>query len=70
MDAQTVKSIVDRWMIPTPGGAYMAGLEKRPVIASAQGVYVFDTTGKRSGSGCLNNFPRLISGLRADCERC
>ena len=24
----------------------------------------------RSGSVCLNNFPRYISGLRADCGRC
>jgi hypothetical protein len=24
----------------------------------------------RSGSVCLNNFPRFISGLRASCERC
>ncbi len=25
---------------------------------------------QRSGSGCLNNFPRFISGLRAGCVRC
>ncbi len=24
----------------------------------------------RSGSVCLNNFPRFISGLRAGCQRC
>jgi hypothetical protein len=24
----------------------------------------------RSGSGCLNNFPRFISGLRAHCKQC
>ena len=25
---------------------------------------------KRSGSGCLNSFPRFLSGLRAGCQRC
>ena len=24
----------------------------------------------RSGSACLNNFPRFISGFRAGCDRC
>jgi len=28
------------------------------------------TVWKRSGSGCLNNFPRFISGLRAGRKRC
>jgi 4-aminobutyrate aminotransferase-like enzyme len=47
MDAQTAKAIVEKWMIPTPAGAYMAGLENRPIIARAEGIEVIDTTGKR-----------------------
>jgi 2,2-dialkylglycine decarboxylase (pyruvate) len=46
MDPGRVKEIVDTWMIPTPGGAYMAGLERRPVLASASGSTVVDTTGR------------------------
>ncbi|PLZ02393.1 aspartate aminotransferase family protein [Burkholderia sp. WAC0059] len=46
MNAQEVKQIIDQWMVPTPNGAYMAGLEKRPVIARAEGVNVIDTNGK------------------------
>src|SRR5262249_26703730 len=37
MDPAKVKEIVDTWMIPTPGAAYMAGLEDRPVLAAASG---------------------------------
>ena len=46
MDKGTVKEIVDTWMIPTPGAAYMAGLEDRPVLATAHGSTVVDTTGR------------------------
>ena len=31
---------------------------------------VIPRTGVRSGSGCLNNFPRVLSGLRAGCKQC
>ena len=30
MDAKTVKAIADQWMISTPSGAYMAGLDNLP----------------------------------------
>src|SRR5438094_10486139 len=46
MDTGRVKEIVNKWVIPTPGGAYMAGLENRPVIAFARGSTVVDTTGR------------------------
>ena len=36
MDAKTAKAIADQWMIPTPSGAYMAGLENRPIIERAE----------------------------------
>ena len=32
--------------------------------------HIVNIRGNRSGSVCLNNFPRYISGLRADCGRC
>lgn len=46
MEASEVEQIVSHWMVPTSKGAYMAGLEKRPVIARAEGVVVYDTRGK------------------------
>ena len=39
----------------------------RPVYSASRAVRV---PGVRSGSVGLNNFPRYISGLRADCGRC
>jgi 2,2-dialkylglycine decarboxylase (pyruvate) len=76
MDAETVKGIVERWMIPTPAGAYMAGLENRPVIERAQGIYVFDTAGKRYfdfGSGQMaaalgHNHPRYVAAVKRNLE--
>ena len=38
MDRSRIAEIVDKWMIPTAKTAYMAGLEKKPVIAAARGV--------------------------------
>lgn len=72
MDSATVKAIAEQWMIPTPGGAYMAGLEKRPVIERAEGAYVYDTTGKRYldyGSGQMaaslgHNHPRFVASVQ------
>ncbi len=72
MDAETVKEISDKWMIPTPKGAYMAGLESRPVIARAEGVRVFDTLGRGYldfGSGQMaaalgHNHPRFVEAVR------
>lgn len=76
MDAEAVKSVVDQWMIPTPGGAYMAGIEERPVIAHARGVCVFDTSGKRYldfGSGQMgaalgHNHPLYVAAVRRSLE--
>lgn len=72
MDSPTVKQIVDKWMIPAPSGAYMAGIEKRPVMSRAEGVCVFDTTGKRYldfGSGQMaaalgHNHPRFVEAVQ------
>ena len=47
MDAKQAKAISDCWMIPTPAGAYMAGIENRPIIERAAGIEVIDTAGKR-----------------------
>ncbi len=76
MDAQAVKDIVNEWMIPTPSGAYMAGLENRPVIARAEGIFVFDTAGKRYfdfGSGQMaaalgHNHPRYVAAVKRNLE--
>ena len=72
MDSSTVKEIVDHWMVPTPKGAYMAGLERRPVIERAEGIFVFDTNGKRYldfGSGQMaaalgHNHPVYVDAVR------
>jgi len=76
MDQETVKALVDRWMIPTPGGAYMAGIENRPVIASAKGICVFDTNGRRYldfGSGQMaaalgHNHPIYVETVKRNLE--
>ena len=72
MDSITVKHIVDQWMVPTPSGAYMAGLENRPVIERAEGIRVFDTTGKSYldfGSGQMaaalgHNHPLFVESVK------
>src|SRR5262249_36821322 len=46
MDPATVEHIVQTWMIPTPGAAYMAGLEHRPVLAPGDGSTVVSTAGR------------------------
>jgi 2,2-dialkylglycine decarboxylase (pyruvate) len=76
MDAKTAKAIADQWMIPTPSGAYMAGLENRPIIERAEGIEVIDTTGKRYldfGSGQMaaalgHNHPRYVEAVRRSLE--
>ena len=58
-------------MIPTSNTAYMAGLEKKPVIAAARGVRVIDTEGKEYldfGSGQMaaalgHNHPRYVAAV-------
>ncbi len=76
MDAKAAKAIADKWMIPTPAGAYMAGLENRPIIERAEGIEVIDTTGKRYldfGSGQMaaalgHNHPRYVAAVKRSLE--
>ncbi len=71
MDKAKVKEIVDTWMIPTPGAAYMAGLEHRPVLASASGSTVVDTTGReyldfqsgQMGAALGHRHPRVMAAI-------
>jgi len=76
MDAAEVRRIVDHWVVPTPGGAYMAGLENRPVIARARGITVYDTQGKSYldfGSGQMaaalgHNHPIYVAAVKRNLE--
>jgi len=76
MDTKEVKEIVDRWMIPTAKGAYMAGLESRPVISYAHGIEVYDTQGRRYldfGSGQMaaalgHNHPLYVEAVKRNLE--
>src|SRR3984957_8497946 len=76
MDAQQAKAISDKWMIPTPAGAYMSGLENGPIIEPAEGIEVIDTTGKRYldfGSGQMaaalgHNHPRYVESVKKSLE--
>lgn len=71
MDRAKVKEIVDTWMIPTPGTAYMAGLEQRPVLASASGSTVVDTGGReyldfqsgQMGAALGHRHPRVMAAI-------
>jgi 2,2-dialkylglycine decarboxylase (pyruvate) len=76
MDRARIRDIADRWMIPTSKTAYMAGLESKPVIASAHGVWVIDTEGKEYldfGSGQMaaalgHNHSRYVAAVRRNLE--
>ena len=71
MDTGKVKEIVDKWVIPTPGGAYMAGLENRPVLASASASTVVDTIGReyldfqsgQMGAALGHRHPRVMKAI-------
>jgi 2,2-dialkylglycine decarboxylase (pyruvate) len=71
MDKSQVREIVDTWMIPTPGAAYMAGLENRPVLASATGSTVVDTSGReyldfqsgQMGAALGHRHPRVMAAV-------
>jgi 2,2-dialkylglycine decarboxylase (pyruvate) len=71
MDKSRVREIAERWMIPTPGAAYMAGLEERPVLERGQGATVTDTTGRRyldfqsgqMGAALGHNHPRVMAAI-------
>jgi 2,2-dialkylglycine decarboxylase (pyruvate) len=72
MDRDRISHIADRWMIPTSKAAYMAGIESKPVIAAARGVWVIDTEGKEYldfGSGQMaaalgHNHPRYVAAVQ------
>lgn len=72
MDAQQAKAIAEHWMIPTPSGAYMAGLENRPIMERAEGIEMIDITGKRYldfGSGQMaaalgHNHPIYVEAVQ------
>ena len=76
MDRARISSIAEEWMIPTSKTAYMAGLEAKPVIAAAHGVWVVDTDGKEYldfGSGQMaaalgHNHPRYVAAVRRSLE--
>src|SRR5438552_13975206 len=71
MDSAKAKEIVDTWMIPTPGGAYMAGREQRRVLASASCSTVVDTTGReyldfqsgQMGAALGHRHPRVMRAI-------
>src|SRR6266851_2914191 len=76
MDRVRISNIADRWMIPTSKTAYMAGLEAKPMIAAARGVWVIDTDGKEYldfGSGQMaaalgHNHPRYVAAVRRNLQ--
>src|SRR3982750_540086 len=71
MDRPRIARIAEQWMIPTSKTSYMAGLEAKPVIAAARGVWVIDTEGKEYldfGSGQMaaalgHNHPRYVAAV-------
>jgi 2,2-dialkylglycine decarboxylase (pyruvate) len=76
MDRVRISNIADQWMIPTSKTAYMAGLESKPVIAAARGVWVIDTEGKEYldfGSGQMaaalgHNHPRFVAAVQRNLQ--
>lgn len=76
MDKSEIKEIVDTWMIPTPEVAYMAGIEKRPVVERASGNTFTDTDGKtyldfgsgQMGAALGHNHPRIIAAIEESCR--
>src|SRR5713226_8913947 len=76
MDRVRISNIADHWMIPTSKTAYMAGLEAKPVIAAARGVWVIDTEGKEYldfGSGQMaaalgHNHPRFVAAVQRNLQ--
>src|SRR5260370_28029664 len=76
MDRVRISNISDRWMIPTSKTAYMAGLEAKPVIAAARGVWVIDTEGREYidfGSGKMaaalgHNHPRYVAAVQRNLQ--
>lgn len=76
MNKSEIAEIVDKWVIRSPGVAYMAGIENRPAIARADGVRVFDTEGKGYldfGSGQMaaalgHNHPIYVEAVRRSLE--
>src|SRR5207253_3879542 len=71
MDQARAQEIADRWMMPTEESSYMGGLEKRPVLASASGSTVVDTTGReyldfqsgQMGAALGHRHPRVMRAI-------
>ena len=72
MDAKQAKAISDQWMIPTLEGAYMAGLEKKPVIGRPghqghrhQGKEYLDFGSGQMAAALGHNHPRYVAAVSA-----
>src|SRR6266446_7625274 len=71
MDQARAQEIADRWMMPTEESSYMGGLEKRPILASASGSTVVDTTGReyldfqsgQMGAALGHRHPRVMKAI-------
>src|ERR1051325_4632213 len=76
MDRTRIASIAEQWMMPTSKTSYMAGLEAKPVIAAARGVWVIDTEGREYldfGSGQMaaalgHNHPRYVAAVQRNLQ--
>ncbi|MCC7271255.1 MAG: aspartate aminotransferase family protein [Alphaproteobacteria bacterium] len=76
MDQARITDIVQNWMIPTAEGAYMAGLETKPVIVSAKGSTMTDANGKtyldfqsgQMGAALGHNHPTIAKSIRHSLE--
>jgi 2,2-dialkylglycine decarboxylase (pyruvate) len=76
MDRARISRIAEQWMIPTAKTSYMAGLETKPVIAAARGVWVTDTEGREYldfGSGQMaaalgHNDPRYVAAVQRSLQ--
>ncbi|HWN04192.1 MAG TPA: aminotransferase class III-fold pyridoxal phosphate-dependent enzyme, partial [Candidatus Dormibacteraeota bacterium] len=76
MDQARVQEIMDRWVMPTEESSYMGGLEKRPILISANGSTVVDTHGKeyldfqsgQMGAALGHRHPRVMAAVRKATE--
>jgi 2,2-dialkylglycine decarboxylase (pyruvate) len=76
MDQAKVREILDRWVMPTEESSYMGGLDKRPILASANGSTVVDIDGKeyldfqsgQMGAAIGHRHPRVMAAIRTATE--
>lgn len=75
-DVEIGAVVVNRYREKANNAIYVFADKYFPIRSSSSGrdysKFSFDDRQHwyRSGSGCLNNFPRFISGHRAGCRRC